>query len=88
MGQTKSSTTPFNETHDSYILITLGWDRKTRVHGCLIHLDIIDGKIWLQPDETEDGVAYELVNAGIPKDQISLGFHPENLRPHTGYAIA
>ena len=78
----------FDETHDSYILMTLGWDRQTRVHGCLIHLDIIDGKIWVQRDETEDGVTYELVEAGIPKDQIVLGFHPAHVRPHTGYAIA
>jgi XisI protein len=61
---------------------------QTRVHGCLIHLDIIDGKIWVQRDETEDGVTYELVDAGIPKDQIVLGFHPADVRPHTGYAIA
>lgn len=78
----------FDEIHDSYILITLGWDRKTRVHGCLIHLDIINSKIWVQRDETEDGVTYELVDAGIPKDQIVLGFHPQDVRQHTGYAIA
>lgn len=78
----------FDEVHNSYILITLVWDNKTRVHGCLIHLDIIDGKIWVQRDETEDGVTYELVDAGIPKDQIVLGFHPANVRPYTGYAIA
>ena len=68
--------------------MTVGWDRKTRVHGCLIHLDIIDGKIWVQRDETEDGVTLELVDAGIPKDRIVLGFHPPAIRPHTGYALA
>ncbi|MGB3311250.1 MAG: XisI protein [Nodosilinea sp.] len=78
----------FDEVHDSYLLMTLGWDGKTRVHGCLIHLDIIDGKIWVQRDETEDGITYELVDAGIPKDHIVLGFHPASVRPHTGYAIA
>ncbi len=78
----------FDEVNDSYILMTLGWDRKARVHGCLIHLDIIDGKIWVQRDETEDGVTYELVDAGVPKEDIVLGFHPPNVRPYTGYAIA
>ncbi|MGQ9871384.1 element excision factor XisI family protein [Leptodesmis sp.] len=33
-------------------------------------------------------MTYELVAAGIPKDQIGLGFHPTNVRPYTGYAIA
>jgi hypothetical protein len=78
----------FDEIHDSYLLMTLGWDRKTRVHGCLVHLDIIDGKIWVQRDETEDGVTHELVAAGIPPHEIVLGFHPADVRPYTGYAIA
>lgn len=78
----------FDETSDRYLLVTLGWDKNKRIHGCLIHLDIINSKIWVQRDETEDGVTYELVAAGIPKDSIVLGFHPADVRPHTGYAIA
>jgi hypothetical protein len=70
------------------LLITLGWDSVKRIHGCLVHIDIIDGKIWVQRDGTEDGVTYELVAAGIPKEKIVLGFHPPNVRQHTGYAIA
>ncbi|HDN26052.1 MAG TPA: hypothetical protein ENG03_02940 [Thioploca sp.] len=49
-------------------------------------MDIINDKLWIQRDDTEDGVAQELVNAGIPKDQIVLGFHPAEVRPHTEYA--
>lgn len=41
----------------------------------------------VQRDDTEDGVTYELVGAGIPKEKIVLGFHPQNVRQHTGYAI-
>jgi hypothetical protein len=78
----------FDEIHDSYLLMTLGWDRKTRVHGCLIHVDIIDDKVWVQRDETEDGVTPELVAAGIPASDIVLAFHPADVRPYTGYAIA
>jgi len=78
----------FDNENDSYLLITLGWDGVKRIHGCLVHIDIIDGKIWVQRDDTEDGVTYELVAAGIPKEKIVLGFHPPNVRQHTGYAIA
>lgn len=73
---------------DSYLLITLGWDQAKRVHSCLVHLDIIDDKVWVQRDDTEDGVTDELVAAGIPKNQIVLGFHPLDVRQYTGYAIA
>jgi XisI protein len=78
----------FDDNANSYLLMTLGWDRKTRVHGCLIHIDIIDNKIWVQRDETEDGITQELVAAGISKEQIVLGFHPVDVRPYTGYAVA
>ena len=70
-----------------YMLMTLGWEGKKRVHGCLVHLEIIDGKIWVQRDGTEDGIATELVAAGIPKSVIVLAFHPPYVRPHTEYAV-
>lgn len=54
-----------------------------RVHGCLIHLDIIDGKIWIQRDGTEEGVGTELISAGIPKNRIALGFRSPELRQDT-----
>ncbi|MBO1053065.1 MAG: XisI protein [Dolichospermum sp. DET73] len=79
--------TVFDDENDSYLLITLGWHDHKRIHGCLVHLDIIDGKIWVQRDDTEDGVTYELEAAGISKDKIVLGFHPQNVRQHTGYAV-
>ncbi|RKZ93145.1 MAG: hypothetical protein DRR19_02055 [Candidatus Parabeggiatoa sp. nov. 1] len=50
----------------------------------LIHIDIINDNLWIQRDDT--GVTQELVNAGIPKDHIVLGFHPAEVRPHTEYA--
>lgn len=78
----------FDESRGSYLLMTLGWDRKTRVHGCLIHLDIINDKVWVQRDETEDGVTRELVAAGVLSGDIVLAFHPADVRPYTGYAIA
>lgn len=74
------------KTH--FMLIVVGWDGKRRVHGCITHVQIIDGKIWIQRDGIEDGITEELVAAGVPKSDIVLGFHPPEVRPHTGYAIA
>ncbi|MFB2875529.1 XisI protein [Floridanema aerugineum] len=71
-----------------YLVITMGWEAEKRVHGCLIHIDIIDHKIWIQRDGTEDGIANDLVAAGIPKEEIVLAFHPPEIRQYTGYAIA
>ena len=73
---------------DHYLLLTVGWDGARRIHGSLVHIDIIDGKVWIQRDGTEHGVAEELVEAGIPRDRIVLGFRPPDLRQYTEYAIA
>jgi hypothetical protein len=72
---------------DHYELMHVGWDGPRRVHGCVIHLDIRDGKVWVQYDGTSRPVAEELVEAGIPREDIVLGFHPEELRGHTAFAV-
>ncbi len=82
------SETVFDRVHDRYVLLTVGWDDDRRIYHVLVHVDIIDGKLWVQHDGTEDGVATELVAAGVPKDHIVLGFHEPDVRPHTEFAAA
>lgn len=71
----------------NYLLMTLGWENDIRVHGCLVHLEIINDKIWIHRDGLEDGIANDLVAAGIPKNQIVLGFHPLEIRSYTDFAV-
>ena len=78
----------FDRTHDRYALMDVGWRGAERVHGALVHVDILDGKVWVQYDGTEYGVAQELVDAGVPKDRIVLASKPEWVRPHTGFDTA
>jgi hypothetical protein len=80
--------TVFDEASDHYELCCTGWDGYQRIHGVVLHIDIRNGKVWIQHDGTEEGVAEDLVTAGIPRQQIVLGFHPPKLRKHTEYAIA
>ena len=77
----------FDRMNDRYLLMNVGWDEGRRVHGALVHIDIIQGKVWIQRDGTEHGIAKELVAAGIPKDQIVLAFRPEKVRQYTEYAV-
>ena len=78
----------FDESSDHYELVHSGWQGPHRIHGSVIHIDIRDGKIWIQYDGTEGGVANDLVAAGIPHDRIVLAFKPPYIRPHTGFAAA
>jgi hypothetical protein len=71
-----------------YELIYVGWNRKERIHGSISHVDLRGEKIWIQHDGTEGGIAGELVEAGIPREQIVLAFHSPEVRQHTGFAVA
>ena len=78
----------FDRERDRYLLVNTGWDGGKRVHGTLVHVDLDAGKFWIQRDGTEDGVASELLAAGIPRERIVLAFRSPELRRHTGFAVA
>ncbi|MEL7039243.1 MAG: XisI protein [Cyanobacteria bacterium J06592_8] len=78
----------FDGEHDHYQLLDIGWQELKRVYNCFIHLDIKEHKIWIQRNQTEVNIAQELVNRGIPPEDIVLGLHPPYKRPYTGYGIA
>ncbi|MEC4985850.1 MAG: XisI protein [Oscillatoria sp. PMC 1068.18] len=77
-----------SDDQNNFLLITQGWEEDLHVHGCLVHLEIIQDKIWIHRDGIEDGIANELVAAEIPKSQIVLGFHPPDVRPFTEFAVS
>jgi hypothetical protein len=51
-------------------------------------MDIKDSKIWIQHDGTESGVANELVELGVSKEDIVLAYHPPYKRAYTTFAVA
>lgn len=77
----------FDLQRDRYQLITIGWESQRRVYGCAIHIDIKDDKVWIQQDGTEVGVANELVEMGIPKQDIVLGYKSPSIRKYTEFAV-
>ena len=79
--------TIFDEERDHYEIVYEGWDGVRRIHGCVLHVDIRDGKVWIQHDGTAGGIAEELVEAGISRDHIVLGFHSPEVRKHTEFAV-
>jgi len=78
----------FDVERDRYQLLRTGWQVDRRVFGALIHIDLEDGKIWIQYDGTEIGVANELTDQGIPKTDIVLAYHAPFMRQYNGFAIA
>ena len=77
----------FDTVGDHYQLMYVGWKNRRRQHGCVLHLDIKQGKIWIEQNMTEMRVAQELVDLGVAKEDIVLGFQAPEMRQYTDYAV-
>lgn len=73
---------------DHYQILAIGWENGKRVYYPVFHLDIKNGKIWVQEDATDFDIVGEIERRGVSKDDIVLAFHPPYKRPYTGYAVA
>lgn len=78
----------FDEESDNYLLLKLGWKGYHRLWGTSLHIRIRDGKFWIEEDGLEEGFATDLLEAGVPKDDIVLAFHHPKRRPYTEFAVA
>ena len=45
-----------DDQHQRYLLLEIGWYNGRRIYGTLLHIDIINDKLWIQQDDTEDGM--------------------------------
>jgi XisI protein len=73
---------------DHYQWMNVGWEHLNRIYRSIIHIDIKDGKIWLQQNLTDQNPAEELVAMGVPREDIVLGLQPPYKRPYTDYGVA
>ena len=78
----------FDEERDNYMLLKVGWWTEGRVNGATLYVRLRNGKFWIEVDWTEDGIATDLLAAGVPNEGIVLAFHPPEMRPHTEFAVA
>ncbi len=73
---------------DRYTLTRVDFENGYYKSHLLAHLEIRDGKIWILTDNTEEGIATELVEAGIAKADIVLGYYPPSLREMGEFSVA
>jgi XisI protein len=57
------------------------------VYGTLVHIDIKNGKVWIQRNNTEINLAERLVERGVQKENIVIGLHSPFMRQFSGYAV-
>lgn len=71
-----------------YVLLAMGFHQQRFVYHSVFHFDIIDGKVWIQQNNTDVLIADELEERGVLKSDIVLGFIPPHARTYTGFAAA
>lgn len=80
--------TVFDTAHDRYMVYRTGWWDTRRIHSATLYVRLHEGKIWIEEDGTEEGLATDLLAAGVPHTDIVLGFRHPELRPLTEFAAA
>jgi hypothetical protein len=71
-----------------YQVLTVGWKNGRRVYDVLLHVDLKNNKFWVQQDYTLPSLTDQLLEAGVPKSDIVLGFQAPQARELTGFAVA
>lgn len=74
--------------HNHFQLLRIGWQGPQYVFAVVFHFEIKNGKVWFQRNTTELEVVDVLMEKGIPREDIVLGFRPPYARPYTGFAAA
>ncbi len=75
-----------DDENGHYQILDVGWESQKFIHDIMVHIDIKQDFIWLQADNTDYGIAEALLEQGIPKNRIVLGFHAPFKRKFTGFA--
>jgi len=78
----------FDEERDHYMLISVGWSGRRRVRGTTVYVRLRSDKFWIEEDWLEHGITSDLLEHGVPREDIVLAFHPPDMRPLTEFAVA
>ena len=78
-----------DDVNGHYLIYKNGWRESNRIYGCIFHLEVThEGKVWLHHDGTDLLVGQQLIDAGVPKSSMVIGFHEPAMRAWTDFAVA
>jgi XisI protein len=78
----------FDEVNHQYQVLDMGWDESGhRIFQPTIHLELLNGKVWIQENTTDIDLAKALLEWGVKSSDIVLGMHSQSLRRFSNYAI-
>jgi len=70
----------FDDEGACYLLVKAGWSKGRRSHGTTLFVRVHNGKIYIEEDWTEDGIANALIDAGVPEEDVVLAFQAPSTR--------
>jgi hypothetical protein len=76
-----------DEATDNYLLLRVGWLPGKRLYSVTLHLRIVNNKIHVEQDWTDDFLT-DLVSAGIPRTDFVLAFTPPEMRTMAEFVVA
>lgn len=75
-GETVERQMLFDNEHAHYQLLNVGWSNTRRIYHCVMHFDLKDGKVWIQQNSTDIDLDEELIELGVAREDIIIGFIP------------
>lgn len=78
----------FDRDRRHFLVMREGWNGYKRIHSIWAHIELRDGKFWIQEDGSEEGIANFLLEAGVSHDRIVLAFYYASVRQFSDFAVA
>lgn len=78
----------FDDEHQQYLVRKVGWQENKRILKTVLHLALRNGKIYIEEDWTEEGIATWLLEHGVSPAEIVLSFQPPLIRAYGEFAVA
>jgi XisI protein len=78
--------TVFDDAQQRYQVLVIGWLEQRYHCQVIVHVEINQSLVWLQQDLTDANVAELLIEHGISRDRIVLGFQAPYKRGDHGFA--
>ena len=86
--QTSRSRTPdqliIDHEHGHYLLLNAGWEGQKRTYHVVMHINVTDGKVQIQRNQTDRDIEAELIEAGVNPQDIVLELVPPEYRAMVG----
>ena len=75
-----------DDIHGHYLILNVGWNDFDRTHGVVVHIDIKGDFVWVRRDNTNFNIVNALLEQGVRKNRVVLGFHAPFKRQFSEFA--